>query len=247
MKKMLLISCVMLTVAATTALAGGLGLNWGPNCASDGLLVNKTFACNVNTGTQAMIVSFAPTADHELCIAVDAYFDGQTSGADWPLWWQFKNAGTCRLTALSLSIPTISGAGVCQDPWALQASGAVTFYGSPGNIVPVIGIRARMKATVSLAAGVASAVTGGTEYTGFAINVSNAKTNPVTTCTGCTTPVAWVLNSLVVSYMDGGINNDEKIETPIVNQCVSWQNGEALCGATPTQNKTWGQVKSLYR
>jgi hypothetical protein len=258
MKKVLLISCVMLTLAATAAVAAsGLNLTWGPSCAPAGLIINRTFACNTNAApaanTQSMVLSFKTTADHDFIIAVDAYMDGQTSHTSWPAWWQFKNSGTCRATALSFAITPLPG---CDDPWASQASGAVTFYGNPDATFPVSGIRARMKATASLPLGSASPVTAASEYYAFQLNISNAKTIGSAPCADCDKPVAWVLNSLVLSYVDGagdpptvppGILTSEKVETPLLNQCISWQNGQSLCGATPTQNKTWGQVKSLYR
>ena len=44
------------------------------------------------------------------------------------------------------------------------------------------------------------------------------------------------------------ISNLSKTYSNGVNsQVATYNSGAALCNQTPTQNRTWGQVKSLYR
>jgi hypothetical protein len=256
MKKMLLISCVMLALTASVSLAQGtLNISWGPECASDALVINKTFACLVNTGSNVMVASFVPTASHPLFLALDACIDGQVAAPATivPDWWQFKNAGTCRLAALSAGAIASVNAANCIDNWAGQGTATVDYYGDPLVAAPVTGTRARIKIGVSVPAIAGNPVEGGLEYFAFTVAVNNTKTRGAGTlsCAGCLTPMAWVFNSLMPAYSDGGsppVYSSENISTPLVNQCITWQGGATgLCGETSAQNKTWGQVKSLYR
>jgi len=256
MKKMLLISCVMLALTATAAMAAsGLNFSWGPGCASDALVINKNFACNTNGGSASIMVgSFVPTADHELFLALDACIDGQVASPNTviPAWWQFKNVGACRLAALSAGAIYSGSAVNCTDVWGGQATANIDYYGDPVVVAipvpPVVGPRARIKVGVSVPAAAAVGITGGAEYFAFTVSVNNIKTVGTGACAGCTTPMAWVFNSMIPGWTDGGVIGQESISTPILNQCITWQGGAAgLCGETPAQNKTWGQVKSLYR
>jgi hypothetical protein len=252
MKKMLLISCAMLALTATTVLAGSLNISWGPECASDALVVNKNFNCATNSGSSTMVCSIVPTADHELLIACDAVIDGQVALGNTviPNWWQFKNVGACRITALSTTASFSGSAVACADPWSGQASPTIDYYGDPVLVAipvpPVVGNRARIKVGNSTPAAAAMGVSAGQEYDMFNVVINNTKTVGTGLCTGCALQMSWVFNSIMPGYKDGGLNNHEDIITPIVNGCVTWQGG-TLCGETPTQNKTWGQVKSLYR
>jgi hypothetical protein len=255
MKKMLLISCVMLALTATAALAqSGLNFSWGPSCASDGLLINKNFTCLSNSGTHVMVASFVPTASHELFLALDACIDGQVVSPNTtiPAWWQFKNVNSCRLAALSAGAIYGGTFEFCTDVWGGQATANVDYYGDPVVVAipvpPVVGPRARMKIGVSVPAAAAGAITGGVEYFAFTASVNNVKTVGTGLCAGCLTPMAWVFNSMIPGWTDAGVIGSESISTPIVNQCITWQGGgTGLCGETSAQNKTWGQVKSLYR
>jgi hypothetical protein len=253
MKKMLLISCVMLALTATAAMAAsGLNFSWGPLCASDGLIPNKDFVCNTNSGSNVMVGSFVPTASHELLLAIDGSIDGQTTVAVMPDWWQFKNTGACRLTALGTNAAPGGTPVICQDPWVSQGTAGIAYYGDVSvSTIPTpmpAGNRARIKLTVATGSATASPVAAGTEYFGFNVTVSNAKTVGTGACAGCSIPMAWVFNGALASYMDAGALSDETIITPILNNCISWQGGGAgLCQATPAKNTTWGQVKSLYR
>jgi hypothetical protein len=262
MKKMLLISCAMLALTATAALAGGLNFNWGFECYTDGPITDKVWACNSNSnGTltvptyHTMTVSFKPTVSHEIVIATDVVIDGQTTALVIPAWWQFANSGACRINALSNNSGYGGTMASCSDAFGGLGSGGVTYYGDPSvATIPTpqpIGNRARIKATWAIAAASAQPVDASIEYFAMNIKVTNEKTNGVigtTKCDGCLTPMNWVLNSIVPAYTDAGVLSDEVINTPIANQCIAWQGGgTGLCAATPAKNTTWGQVKSLYR
>lgn len=66
-------------------------------------------------------------------------------------------------------------------------------------------------------------------------------------CAGCSAPVCLQLKSIDLFQAD---NTDTPLTNPVNNNIAVWQADTALpgCqGATPTQAKTWGQLKSLYR
>jgi hypothetical protein len=245
MKNVLPMSCVMLAFAATTALAGGLDFVWGPECAADAMLINKNFARNSNTGSSTMVASSVPTVSHERLIAVDAVVGGQIAfyacGPVIPDWWQFKNAGACRIATLSTNA-TISGNAVnCLDAWSGQGTPTIDYYGDPVlvgiPVPPVQGRRARVKVGCWAPVETASAVEGGLEYFVFNVVVDHTKTVGTGSCAGCQVPMCWALNNMMPGYEDGGVDNAETIMTPILNNEITWQGGPG-CSGDAAQNKT---------
>jgi hypothetical protein len=245
----------MLAFTATAAVAGHLNFGWGPECASDALMINKNFACTSDSGSSTMVVSFMPSSTHEHLIAVDAVIDGADCRAPViPDWWQFKNTGACRINALSTNV-TISGNAVnCLDAWGGQGTPTIDYYGDPVLVArpvpPVQGNRARIKVGCSVPAAVALGVEEGREYFVFNVVVNHTKTVGPESCTGCLVPMIWVLNSIMPGYQDGVYLSSEAISNPIVNQLITWQDApwwwESTC-TVATRNQTWGQIKSLYR
>jgi hypothetical protein len=151
-------------------------------------------------------------------------------------WWQMFNSGTCRATSVSTNV--VFPTGNCVDFWAAGGAGGIGSYNITAN-----------KASILMF----WAVTGpgqvdpGTEYYSINVVVNNAKTVGTGACAGCLTGVCLVAN---VVQLDGDTNNLQKIENPLVRNFVTWQGGAVTGGcpaAVPTQSKTWGQVKSLYR
>jgi hypothetical protein len=58
--------------------------------------------------------------------------------------------------------------------------------------------------------------------------------------------MCWAFNSIMPGYEDGGVNNAETLINPILNFEITWQGGPG-CYGDAAQNRTWGQIKSLYR
>ena len=246
MKKASLLCVALLAVSASVASAGGLNLNWS-SCLGDGVSnPNRVFLCTTNLGSNVMVASFIPTQTSTTVNGNEIVIDLQASSANFPDWWAFKNAGTCRSTAMSVnssySPPAIP---VCIDEFAAQATAGVGAYN--------IGFGGANRARLTIAEAVPAAAVASVDPTGeyFSINVSitNAKTAGLTPCTGCSTPVCIVLNSIKITA--GGGPKDELIGNAAVRNSVTWQGG-AIGGsgcpaAVPTHNTTWGAVKSLYR
>ena len=90
-------------------------------------------------------------------------------------------------------------------------------------------------------------VLAGTEYYAFKMNVLRAKTTAAGSCAGCADAVCIVLDNIQL-FQPPEQNNDPMISSPADRNFVTWQAADPTCPAsTPAANKTWGQVKSLYR
>ena len=236
MKKALLISGVLLALAASTAMAGGNNLSW-TDCGSFGL-ANKAFACNSNAGSNVLVLSFDPDISPNDFVGNETTINLASTGA-LPAWWQMFNSGTCRGTA----VPTINatfGAN-CADNFGGAGFGAIGSY--------VIGAN-----TASLLCGWAVAdgvpISSGTEYYAINIAINNTKTVGTGACAGCTQGVCIVANRVGLAYGPSATLFYEQF-APLTRNWVTWQGGVGVpggCpGATPNQSKTWGSVKALYR
>ena len=68
-------------------------------------------------------------------------------------------------------------------------------------------------------------------------------------CQGCNIPACLVLNQMELFQVAGTPPTDVyAMPNPDVRNWITWQGGDPTCvGATPTKNRTWCSVKSLYR
>lgn len=240
MKKALLLCGALLAVSASIASAAGLNLSWSA-CGAGGT-ENKTFACTSNTGSNVLVASYVAPAGTVGVTGMEAVIDLQSASPTLPAWWQFKNVGTCRTTALS-SLP--AGAACDGDYWAGQASGGISAYITP---YATAANRARLLIIYAVPGALAGPVDADVEYFGFTVTISNAKTAGGTGCAGCADPVCVVLNEIKLTQGVG--IGDFRIQNPAARNYVSWQGGVVSGGcpaATPARNATWGSVKSLYR
>ncbi len=252
MKKTILLCGLLLAVSATVAAAApGTNLRWGA-CLGDAGTINKSFLCNSNTATNSLAGSFELGADVLQSSGLEVVIDLASAGATLPAWWAFKNVGTCRTTALSLSTSISPLAVNCIDWAAAQATGGIGAYN--------IGARgpntARMVAAIAVPASALADLFGATEYYAFNMNVSNAKTVGPGLCAGCETAVCIVFNSVKVTTQVAA--NDRTLAGPTNgtdSNFATWQGGAGVIvgnntgcpAATPTRSATWGSVKSLYR
>jgi hypothetical protein len=156
-----------------------------------------------------------------------------------PAWWQMFNSGTCRGTALP-TLNTTFGAN-CGDNFGGSGFGAIGSYTIGANTASLL-------CGWAIAAGVP--IDDVTEYYALNIVVNNTKTVGTGACAGCLTPVCLVLNVITLAYGPSA-TLVQSITAPLNRNWITWQGSTGIpggCpGATPTQNKTWGQVKSLYR
>jgi hypothetical protein len=240
MKKTLLICGTLLALTASMAQAGTINVGWQA-CLNDGGTGVRTSTCASNLGSAGVLTgSYTLSAGQPLKVGDEVVIDLQIGDGSAPVppWWQFFNAGSCRQTALSANFIYGGPQAGCVDAWSGQAAGGLAAYftnygGVPGRARIIIG--GAVAAPIDLPADL--------ELFSFNLAIGNANT---TTCAGCNSPVAIVLNEVKSVQQDG---SSERCNSPAQSQCGGWNGGgtPTNCGATPAVNTSWGQVKSLYR
>ncbi|MFN8589520.1 MAG: hypothetical protein U0704_17140 [Candidatus Eisenbacteria bacterium] len=244
MNKLLRVSALvigMLVTGASLVSAASVNLAWN-DCIGDGGVQNKTFACASNTGNHDLYGSFVPPAGITAMTGLEAVLDLLTADPAFTNWWRMFSAGSCRQSSLSVNFFPGPNMANCVDYWQSQASGGIGAYtvgfGGTTN-------RARILLVGATAPANATSVDPNLEYYGFTLRINSAKTVGTGACTGCTDKVCIVLNSINLTQPVGV--GDQKI-TSGVNQIATWQSeNSSTCLPVPARNRTWGQVKSLYR
>lgn len=247
MKKAMLIAGALLALTATAALAqGGMNISWN-NCGANGLAA-ITSACNSNTGTNRLVITFVPPAPVPFFAAFQGELELQSDGDVLPAYWQLRNETSigqinqCRNGSLSASIDFSSFAG-CDDPYFGQGSGGLGRYtvgfGGPN--------RAKLNFVFAVPAGSETQLEQGLQYGGVSLNINNARTVGTTVCAGCDVGVCIKLNNIEI--LQPLPNDSWKLTNPTGQDFVTWQtpSGQTCQGATPSKSTTWGSVKALYR
>jgi len=246
MKRLLSLSRLLLAIAslslfASSALAGGGGINlsWS-DCATFGT-EQRNFACTSNSGANTMFASGVVGTDMGQLNGHAGVLDLQTNEATISNWWQF---GGCRtLATLTGDFNFLSNAN-CLDPWSGAAAGGVNwqFQFSGPN-------RGRIRTVCAIPG--STAITGTDEYYWFKVTFTNARSTGTGSCAGCADGACIVFNSLLVTQPAGV--GDFTITNALARRHVLWQAGGSTIGGlgcpnqVPTRNETWGSVKSLYR
>jgi len=254
MKKLLTLAAAALALSATVASAqtlpgGSIHIMWDDCYAAGGGggAVNKTFACNSNAGASfTAYASVVPPSGLTQYVGHIAVLDLQSATPALPDWWKIgaTTPPACRV-ASALGAAPAAGATTCLDLTDNTQFGGIdyNFSASPN--------RARLRTAYAMDAGLAGPVADTDELTVLAISINRSRTvlqGAIQPCTGCSTPVCLVFNSLLLDQVDP--NLPRGLVSSGEQQFVTWQGSSAQVpcpGATPTQNKTWGQVKSLYR
>jgi hypothetical protein len=239
MKKVLTLAAALLVFGASASMAQGLNLHWN-NCFAGGGITNVVPNCASNTGlAYTMHASVYPPA-MPMFAATSTIVDIAVSSASLPAWWQTL-AGQCRANAIGISYDPNNNVTACADLWQgaanLQVSTIQQGVNGPNRV--------RVLGTAAVPAGSELNVLAGDEL--WVCRVTIARGGTVGACnTGCSLPATIVLNEMYMQQ-PGGLPA-YRVTNPADNYCVGLNGGNAQCpGATPTQNTTWGAVKSLYR
>ena len=242
MRKLLLATTAMLALGASTAGAEGINLAWN-DCGVTGAAL-QTFDCATNTGAPfSLIASFIPPAGITEFLGMAAQIDVTTSTATLPDWWKHGVAECRSSTGMSISFDFQSLPVSCSDFYQGQAVGGSLYtvgYGAPN--------RGRLQIQSAVPFDNRGPVDEATEYAAVRVNLQRPKSSGVGSCSGCTVPACIVLNSIQLFQSPEQLN-DPTISNPANSNFVTWQSASvANCPlSTPTQSKSWGQVKSLYR
>ena len=232
---------LVLATRTSHAGAGGLNLSWD-DCGPYGS-TTKTFACNTNAGSNAIVCSAIPPVAMPQFVAMAATIMFTADNVTLPPWWTFDGCrGGFLPNPLSLDLNFVGGPFNCLDPWAGQASGGLNYtsgYSTPNN--------ARFRMVCSVAA--PSPLDGISENYFFRVVISNVKTTGAGSCAGCSIPMCIVLNQVELDQPAG--IGDYVVTNPLNSQFVVWQSAPLHTGGcppgTPTRNTTWGSIKGMYR
>jgi hypothetical protein len=245
-------------VAGSADAAPGVSLRWN-HCLSDGGVLNKTFACNTNSGSHTLVGTFRLATPMNDVIGAEIVLQLASASAVLPSWWQFLNLGSCRQSSLLVNNSANPADLSCLD-WSSGQMfvGIASYCTSAGPCAdrPSTANAARIKLVEAVAQEFATPLAGGQDYFAFNLVVQNANTVGSGACSGCETPVCIVLNSIDVvakgnvehRTLSGPTNGTDA-------DFAAWQGGGTpvvggLIGcpaATPARNSTWGALKSLYR
>lgn len=237
MKKVFVLTALLLVVAIP-ALASGVSVAW-TNCYGGGGASDMVFACNKNTASEIMHVSFATAADQPGFLGVEVYMRGMVEATVVPDWWKLglSGSGDCRQGLLSGSCDYTAGPYDCYDPWLGNGAGGVANYSWFDD---------QMRLILAFALASESPLVAEVENYACKVTILNTKTVGTGACVGCTTPAIWAINELKSAQA----LSFEMLTTPISegSQCCTWRSSTLPCGPpVPVRNSTWGQVKSLYR
>lgn len=252
MKKAILMVAALATLSAGTAMAAGVNLSWDDcqaSVAPAGTLgLNKVSTCNSNTeaGKNAYGTYVLPPPGTVTTAGNDIVMDIMTNSATLPCWWNFTVAP--RNTGYAMQFNTVcadnGGAGIF-DYWSSipgGPTGGTAPFLMPTNATP----RVRIKGVVAVDASAAQPLGDGIETYSFTFRLLHGATFGA--CTGCLTSACFVLNYIQVTQVN---DPPYQLTTAHDRNHVFWQGGAVAppgCPlAVPTQNKTWGSVKALYR
>ncbi len=249
--------CVALWVAmlalalATPASAGGINLAW-EQCWPEGGAFLKSFACDRDSGSRALVGSFVLDEAMSDFAGLTATIVGRTPATEVPAWWQLFNTGACRQSALSISFDFADApATSCVDPWQGSVIGGISAYQTalfpppyPMNVPLPNALRITLAG--GYPEGTSLALQAGVEYYAFRLRISNAKTIGPAACAGCLTAMCLWLYEVTAWPAAGGPSAIHLYDVQ-ANSLVVWQTGTWGDCLVATRNRTWGSIKALYR
>jgi len=270
----MLLAIALAVPGTVLAAPPGVNLRWD-HCYGDGGVQAREFACDTNSGSERLVASFELASDLPVVTLFELYVTVGWLDNQLPAWWQFRNAGSCRATALGVVSTPPAGSVSCADWGGGNAGGGifgyfVNFYsGAPYNIA-----NALIAGSEFLPSSLPASLFSGHEYFAFSLTIDHSKTTGIGACAGCLEPASIVFTTLRFKFSDNtdldltqGANGDG-------SQWVSWQHGcpqnivrschticgvpgccdlptslfnVVSCGATAARPSTWGAVKALYR
>ena len=247
MKLLLAILAAILAVAAMPSPARGqaINLSWD-DCGANGAAL-RAFACDTNLGVNTLVGSFVPGAFVDSMTAMQAVIDVQVQGLNLPDWWGLR-AGFCRPASLLSSFDFTSGPLHCSDYWQGGAVGAARATPAGNRL------RIEVVAALPLNDSRVADLDDNTEVYAFKVSITNAKSTGDGACTGCDVGACIALNHIGVGTITEGQPLTFFLALPGNRSHVTWQCpglvttvGCLLDCTTPARDRTWGQVKQLYR
>jgi hypothetical protein len=215
-------------------------LTWG-DCGVDGRSV-QPFNCNQPAFSRSFYVAACPADSLTLVVGASMVFDVITDSAVLPDWWRLA-IGECRAGKLAADAD-FTATTSCVDAWNLEGGALVQSYTTrPGGGAN----QTRLVATAGVTGVHAVTLPGGEPRALIRVfmYLSDAASG---TCAGCATGACIVVNSVELVRVPGAPGGDQTLTQTAEpgSNFVTWQSG-ASCITVPARNRTWGQIKALYR
>jgi hypothetical protein len=264
MIKSLLLATALLVLTISTSFAqrGSLTLGWNNCRLHGGGVENMTFACNTNSGAGPLLVGgFIPSATANLNSLNSAfvYLDIYTQFVPMPAWWTFTDPPVtgCRpLNVWGLDMENAAGAVCDRSYWSEVSppSSATrwffpTYQGNHGALRMLVAVDAQ-------AATQTPQIGTGEESHIFGVRLGRANTTGPGACAGCDVPMslhfteADFFQTNLDNFVIGGFGSPYSYPGRGSN-CATWQMlpNDRACSIEPlpTNNSSWGAIKSLYR
>jgi hypothetical protein len=227
MKKSLLLTGVLLALTASMASAqGGISLAWN-TCLPNGGAINRAAVCDESGVNSDLHATFRPGGDYPNFTSLDATLTVTAPDGSLPDYWRFDQG--CRGSSIVVATGAGANAANCPSPWTGQTLALTPNYTvTPSSI------------TIRFAIG-STSTTNLTDRPYHAFRIRLDDTGAGGGCPGCNEPVCIQLNQITTETEPP--TAPRTLTSP--DAVVSW-NG-ANCMITPTQNKSWGQIKALFR
>jgi len=226
-----------------------VNLSWS-RCHGEGVgTQDRAFACDTNAGFEVLVASFQLDAPLAQVGGNEAVLDLISLDDPVPAWWDFENAGACRQYSPEINTAADASDVVCVD-WAQGGSaGGIGAYAQSGFGYPYYMMTRRRRMTIALGVppSALQELQANTEYFAFNLVIDHAKTVGPGACSGCSGSVCLVLQSIRVISSDLANNVFLSGGTTPGSDMVHWQGTVGDCNLVPVKNKTWGEVKALYR
>ncbi len=244
MKKILTLTAALTLCASMAFAAGGLNL-YATDC-GPGSVTNLGNTCTSNVGSINLYGSIIVPSAQPLFVASGQILDIQSSQATLPSWWDFN---VCRAGDISAVFGgAAGGTGTVGSCLGSIWDGHASPTGFTGIQAGVGGAnRVRINSGAAVAVPYALQADGTSELGVINYNILKLSTAGGGSCAGCSLGACIVLNEINLQNADNSVT---VISTPLVSNYVNYNNGSnipACPQSTPTQNRTWGSVKAMYR
>jgi hypothetical protein len=246
--KKVLIAAALMTLTASVAAAQGISLNWTQCYPQNTTLINRNGVCYTCTPAavgQRVIASFTSPVTMPNMVSATSIIDIVFATSQ-PNWWRWEATG-CRPNGAAVAPAYLGTQTQCPD--------FMTGAGLAGPIVvPFNGWKGAntMRLVIENSRDGIFAVTAGSHYVAQELDLNNngesvdcnasPTPDPTAKCLGCGTAATLALNETQITPQSGPATI---ITTVNGRNFVHWNGGVGT--PTPTQNKSWGAVKALYR
>ena len=225
--------------------AEGIYLTWDDCALPGGGGSVKTSSCDAEIGSNTLLCGLVMPSAIDSVLDLEIVVDIQHEFPVLPDWWRF-NQGACREGELAADTD-FGPLFLCKDFWQTRAAGGVQSYavGMPRGGTN----QARIRVALNVPSDQPRSLNGTDMYYAARITLANVGTSA---CSGCSGAACLVLNSILVKRPprpEGAPSTDVLVTTPGPGGAnwAFWQATGPNCQAVPVMNRTWGEVKSLYR